>query len=565
MKTIDRHQAHIKEVIRAHRAWYGLRTEDNPRPRSIGGFTKNQLDDLPGKRAKHFYMGGMKLYPIMGASPGTFYIDPVNGNDANAGDSANPWKTLQKGNDGAVAGDTINLGGQGNYTEDNQVVGEGARLLLASKQLTWQPWSGTGTPTIDFLKTDDGTGWSLESGSIYKKTYQGQDRVQVVYEDGARLTRYAVPGFSHTTANMTEGSFLHKGDLLYIWANGSGSPGTNGKTYTHSFTSGIRFGTGAANSIWDGITGEHNHYNPTGTYTVDQLKGSFLIEADGMTMKNCTVRYSPTRGTGLVRTSSDVSLKDVTIDNVLVEKAVDDAFHFHGTTGMVLQNSEVKDLGFYYSQNYHANTGSWSAIVNTGTIQDTDFHDIGGFGGSSKQNGIAVEQLSDGGVACVIQRCKVFNSNYGINLARMDGGDILYCLSYDNDGDGIRGRSRTTGQIGDAPINWEVYHCVLWANARRGIRLDDSLSGVGGDGRVKGWNIKNNIIGENAERHLTIDDGANTLDYNCYHAGSGVNEWKFDGTTYTSFTSYQAAQDANGIDADPLFVDETGRDFHLVS
>ena len=557
MKTIDRHQAHIQEVIQAHRAWYGLRTEGNPRPRSIGGFTKNQLDDLPGKRAKHFYMGGMKLYPIMGASPGTFYIDPLNGNDAAAGDSANPWKTLQKGNDGSVAGDIVNVGGQADYTADNQGGAIDSRMLTASKQLTWQPWSGTGTPTITGLETDDGTGWTLHSGNIYKKADASADNDHrtVVFEDGVRLTLFRFQN-GDAIADLIEGSFISSGSNLYIWANGSGSPGTNGKTYLVSYYTGLRFNAGAANSIWDGVDLRIMTHNPR--IFGDGDSGHFRMDGcDGMTFKNVLIyQTSAIAGKGIVRTEN---AQDITIDTCTWDQNTFECLHFHGETGMVVQNCEFRRTRFYYNLGYERSVGSATQIINTGTFQDNLCHDIGGFDGGPWHDALAIEELSTGGVACVVQWNKLYNAKNGVWMSRMDGGKFLYNEMYDAKSfNSIRAEGSA-----DLPNNWEVYHNVLWGSAQYGIVLrTDSAT------HSTGWTFKNNIFGENSSGHISLSSTTGqVLDYNCYHAGAGTNQWSWGGTTYTTFATWKSgsAQDANGIEADPLFVDEAARDFHLVS
>jgi len=69
----------------------------------------------------------------------TYYVDPVNGNDAGSGTQLSPWRTIQKSMNAATPGSTVNIKA-GTYHE---------RLALnvsgtAGNYITFQPAGYTG-------------------------------------------------------------------------------------------------------------------------------------------------------------------------------------------------------------------------------------------------------------------------------------------------------------------------------------------------------------------------------------------------------------------------------------
>ena len=66
---------------------------------------------------------------------------------------------------------------------------------------------------------------------------------------------------------------------------------------------------------------------------------------------------------------------------------------------------------------------------------------------------------------------------------------------------------------------------------------------------------------------LPAQNSGNVVDYNLYFtpAGGANSEWQWKNVSYQGFDGYRTASgnDAHSLFADPLFVAETGLDFHL--
>jgi hypothetical protein len=83
-------------------------------------------------------------YDIGAYEDTNYYVAGDTGNNSNVGSSVSPWLTIQKAADTMVAGDTVNVKGNLTYTESVSVANAGS----VGNYITYQAWSGTGSPII---------------------------------------------------------------------------------------------------------------------------------------------------------------------------------------------------------------------------------------------------------------------------------------------------------------------------------------------------------------------------------------------------------------------------------
>ncbi|SDX37958.1 chitobiase/beta-hexosaminidase C-terminal domain-containing protein [Paenibacillus sp. CF384] len=97
------------------------------------------------------------------AAGATFYVGGTGASDSNPGSSSQPFATIQKASTVATAGDTVKIR-TGIYRETITPTNSGS----AGNPIIYEPDSGADV-TVSGADTADG-GWSVHSGSIYKKT-----------------------------------------------------------------------------------------------------------------------------------------------------------------------------------------------------------------------------------------------------------------------------------------------------------------------------------------------------------------------------------------------------------
>lgn len=231
----------------------------------------------------------------------TYYVDPrVSGaDDASDGLSRNePWLTLNKINLKMLAseflpGDTFIIADDCVYTDPLVLLVNGTSLAPITAQ---RSNDGTNRPEIRAHTVLSSSGWTLESGSIYKKTgvpepANGDDFPNgAVFEDTTRLT-----GAASLVGVDEAGKFFWEAaddGTLYVWASDSSNPITSGKTYrvcqpnTVDSTTNLGIDCRADWIIVDGFDVYFNaHYNIGQQYQNGRLNRNVRI-------KNCKGWYS---------------------------------------------------------------------------------------------------------------------------------------------------------------------------------------------------------------------------------------------------------------------------------
>lgn len=165
-----------------------------------------------------------------GASQYDYYVDSVNGNDANDGRAPSRALKTLRALPVITAGMRIGLACGSHWRE---------QLTIVANNVTVGAYGGGGKPVLDCSDLIADGDWSKTGGltNVYQcdkspaldvaETYNG------VFEDGVPLTWVA----STALCDATAGSFYPSSNTvapctLYIHATDSGDPSSNGKTYT---------------------------------------------------------------------------------------------------------------------------------------------------------------------------------------------------------------------------------------------------------------------------------------------------------------------------------------------
>lgn len=189
--------------------------------------------------------------------------------------------------------------------------------------------------------------------------------------------------------------------------------------------------------------------------------------------------------------------------------------------------------------------------------------------GSKSAGGIYV----DGGTNVVIERNRVYNSNFGIELASEKYGKVTSNVIvrnnylHHNEGAGlIMGGSGTDN---GGSMNNIITNNTLYEN--------DTLNQGYGQITFQHYNdrnvIVNNIIYALPKKRFLQKSNStgsgNIVDYNVYYRTDGVNSasWRWEGTSHKTWDDYKAATgyDEHSIFADPLLKDPANGDISFAS
>lgn len=177
----------------------------------------------------------------------------------------------------------------------------------------------------------------------------------------------------------------------------------------------------------------------------------------------------------------------------------------------------------------------------------------------------------DGGTRIVIERNRVYQSNFGIEIASEHNGRSTDYVTVRNN---LITHNHIAGLAmgGYDALRGSTENCVIVNNT---FFHNDSLQDGNGELFIQFDTavnvIKNNIFAAN-EQSLFIsnaytENSGNVVDYNLYFApaGAGSSEWQWQNVTYQGFDAYRSAtgNDAHALFADPLFWSEATPDLHL--
>jgi len=169
-----------------------------------------------------------------GAEIANWFVDSVNGNDANSGKSpSQAFRTIAQLESVWVAGESVALARGSHWREQMDVPGIGCPIFAY----------GTGNrPLLDASDVITAGQWSKTAGrtNVYECSITpnwvgaGKDYVNV-YEDGINMVRVANIATCDTTPDSYVLSAEGAGTVtLYVHTEGSDNPATNGSTYEYT-------------------------------------------------------------------------------------------------------------------------------------------------------------------------------------------------------------------------------------------------------------------------------------------------------------------------------------------
>ena len=432
----------------------------------------------------------------------TYYVS-TTGNDANPGSLNEPWLTIQHAANTVVAGDIVYVrGGEYNETVTINVSG------TTNNFITFQNYSGE-TPIID------GGGLSVPADDNGLFLIKNKNFIKI---KGFELRNY--------------------------------------KTSTKNIVPSAIFITGTSNNIEVRNCIIHN------------------IEHNGQTQNG-----TDAHGIAIYGTSSTASINNVTIDGnelydlilgsseALVVNGNVEQFTISNNTVHDVNNIAIDCIGF------EGTSPSVSTDqARNGNITDNLIYNVSSYGNPAYGLTYAAGgSYVDGGKDIIIDRNIVHNADIGIELASEHSGKstsnitVRNNLIYENNIAGIAMGGYDTNR--GSTENCTVVNNTLYNNDTK----SDGNGELWLQYDVKDSEIKNNIVYAGQEAifitNYYTQNTNNTVNFNLYYSTKGENDglWVWKTNEYYEFSSYRngTGNDANGLFANPQFIDINNKDFHL--
>jgi len=484
--------------------------------------------------------------PLVDFAQTSYYVDAVNGSDANPGVSQSlAWKTIGKVNRSRfLPGDNILLRSGQTWRENLQVTSSGS----AGNPIRIGSY-GTGEKPI-LNGSIVAIGWTLTTGHIYQATFANAPRV-VVQDDSLLAYLEWNTNVTTTFSGATAGCFSvdDSNKICYVWATDGANPDTHKMQVSYSVNS---------------LTGIGIYLRDLSYVTVDGLtvcntayQGIRVLEsttASNVIIKNCTVFNAGHSGIEIDGPEDATSLAACTFDRDTVYQnrahGIELLYHVYGSTVSHIlshNNSWNLPLGFHGISSWGpdtiacptGNTFEYNEVYATYAVPGADYEGTG-------------IQMDNNTRNCIIRYNKSHdNGGAGFYLNSGLGNSLYYNMSYNNGHQGITFTHSTSGSANNN---------TLYNNSGSGLTVEDSSSNI---------SIINNIMSQNGRWEIDIQGGATSgviSNFNCvYHtAGGNLVRWRY---SPSSWTTYKATShlDFNSINANPLFVSPATHDFHLKS
>jgi len=461
-----------------------------------------------------------------------YYLDAINGQDNNNGLSeSTPWKTIAKVNAsnfnpgdqilfkrGAVWREQLNVPSSG---------GPGLPILFGS-------YGAGNSPIIS--GADIISGWSLDSGANYAYKATVAASPNMVFEDGARMTKVS----SRALVESMASSWYWASNVLYIRPSDGSNPSTNGKTYevsqrasciamvdksyvsfenlklqyansdaTGSSGFDVKTSTGNVSNI--NLTSIESSYNYQSgfrfkTETTHTISYCTLTSLTGS--YNCAGDYVETAGNGDIFLYGHGGVVDhVTLTNSTFHNSRYFGIDITHVTNSTISNCVAHDSG---SSNLNIEDASDTITVSGGSYYnggqvggDSNGIGIGGIGDSNRSsanitvdgvemygnvNGnIEIARTNSNALSNItVKRCKIHNGlAAGIGITGYGHSNIFleYNLIYSNGGHGIYYLGTSQG----SNITGHVYNNTVYGNT----------AGAGMWILYSELTIKNNVISTN--------------------------------------------------------------------
>lgn len=501
----------------------------------------------------------------------TYYVDFTGGNDSNDGLSeAAAWKNVTKiGTGNLSAGDVVNL----KSGEEWEV----SAILVLDGDITYQAYGTGARPKI--YGAAKVTGWTLESGSRYQATFVGSS-----YHANSMLWEEKTDGtITRGTRQASLGAVTSAGDFffdfatntLYYIATDSADPDTHTAIRFHNLDTYV-----ARCDDSDGVCEDIEFIMSTSTNGVmtNEFNGGIT---SGWIFRRCRFAYGSGRGWQQFSGTTDASYR--------WEGCEFDHNVAAGIEAVILKDSVAVDCSASFNDGPGINVGGSTANCNNLICRCTAWEN--GSDGISSGN--------SGGTGDVIEYCDAWlngrlnDDRWGIKTFNPEV-TIRYCRAWDNclitDHFGA-GLGFDTGAS-----NGQMYGNRAWNNAGANLNItgtghqiynNTTYGAVRGDASppelllfgssVANGIIKNNIFvsvsGDTDGEVLHVNSGVTItgidLNYNLYFAeGTKPSAWiDYDTATYSTVAAFNTgeSQEANGVEGDPLFVDASSDNFHLLS
>ena len=447
----------------------------------------------------------------------TYYVAPGTGcSDLGPGTQAAPLCTIGAATKQTLAGDTIQVG-PGTYRE--QLTPTASGQPGAPVTIT-----GAGPSSLILGSTDvsDATGWSTTTTQAWKHAYTAATAPTQLWLDGNPL----VQASSATTTTPGSWFFDVAAGLLYVDIGG-GNPAVG-----HTVSVGARnFGMlvrGVSDYVISGFSVAETN-----------LAGVYLDSSTRISVSNVSVSQAGTHGV-TVDNSDQASLDHITATN-----NASIGVRLFQDTNSSLTSSSTHDNGFH---GVSVQGGQGNTVSDVSSYRNVK-------PGTRVADGIDV---SSGASGTVVQRCTAYdNDDSGMEAFTGATGTVFRRnVVYDNGDHGIDNSS--------GPGSVVVSNTVV-GNATAGINFE------GGSG---GALVRDNITRDNAVGstrtvgEIRVDASSTSgtsLDRDLLSESATGVIVVWAGTNYATLAEARTAtgQEANGISADPLFVDATGRDLRV--
>ena len=478
----------------------------------------------------------------------SYFIDAVNGSDANSGRSESlAWKTISKVNRSVfLPGEKVLFRRSQSWRENLVIPSSGA----AGNHIIFGSYGLGAKPIINGSVVS--MGWALNSAAIYQAVFANPPRV--VVEDNTLLTYVDFDTDVATTfSGATAGCFAVNGDTAFVWARDGADPDTHTMQVAYASNENTGAGIliqGRSYVTIDGLTVCNTAYRG-----VDVELST--TPASNVVIKNCTVFNAGDVGINLQGADAAKVLSSCTVTyDTVYQSRIHGIILTYQVTKSTISHNLVYNNSWNLPLRYHG-ISSWAAN-NTAYPDSNTFEYNTIYGTCSMLPASTLEgtgiQMDDYTHNSIVQYNTAYNNaGAGFVIYKSTNNTIRYNVAYHN-GKGF--------WSGDTNATGNVYNNTFFGNIGSGIDLQ-STHGV--------MNIKNNIIAQNGNPEIDIFTTGvtkkDTSDYNLvYHSAGGNFIW-WGGFVPRTWAGYLSASglDAHSVNADPLFTDTAAHDFRLRS
>ena len=516
-----------------------------------------------------------------------YYVDSINGNDANAGtSSAAAWRTVAKINARSFsAGDQVLFMRGGVWRERLAIPSSGT----AVNPITFGAYGSGADPVI--TGTDLVTDWTSYSTNIWRAPLATQARV--VLFDGVKGNKKT--GISDIASNY---DWYWGLDALYVYS-------TNNPSLIYSsprVEAGTRDEVIVVNKAF--ISLENLHVCGSNSSWGGAISANGPSGGNSITLTSCTVEKNNSFGI-LFQDCGNHTVTDCTVQ-------------YNTIVGLMFYRSVV---GYSNSNNlisggtYAYNSGIGILVRGSDNIKIEKFGTISNVTAYGNGDNIYFNRADDG----VISHSTLYGSvaggeGYGVGICNGDDIIVEYCDIYDNWGRGIgiagdealqpstndiirynrihgNGKAPTYDMVG-VQINYggvlctgiQIYYNLIYDHIRtspdrgRGVYIEGAYVSVFNNvfynnqeavgllvPQANYCSIKNNIFLGSIAFHIGVWAGVTGSDFNFntyYPDTRSKFVWNGSGCNFANWKTI-TAQDSYSRSADPKFTDVSHKDFHL--